>query len=160
MVNMFALGLEEVFQPTEHLLLQEGVARLGYADDLQLYGKISILKRRWNVVIATSKDAGLEVQPTKSKFWSPSADIRQSQHLPIHPAVGDFAALVKSSIGGIDLFGGAAATEQDVATFVTTTPTRITAHADKRIDESGFYADRLRLSKSPTLHPTTRIRFG
>ena len=75
MMNMFALGLEEVFQPREHLLLQEGVARLGYSDDLHLYGKISVLKRRWNMEIATLKEAGLEVQPTKLKFWSPSVDI-------------------------------------------------------------------------------------
>ena len=140
---MFALKLEEALQPREHLLLQEGVARLGYADDLHLYGKISVLKRRWNVVIATLKEAGLEVQPTKSKFQSPSADIRQSQHLPVHPAVGEFSTLVKRSFEGIDL-GGAAATEQYVATFVTTAPTRINAHAEKRIDKSGFYADRLR----------------
>ena len=46
MMNMFALGPEEVFQPREHLLLQQGVARLGYADDLHLYGKISVLKKR------------------------------------------------------------------------------------------------------------------
>jgi hypothetical protein len=77
MMNMFALGLEEVFQPWEHLLLQECVARLGYADDLHFFGKILVLKRRWNVVIATLKEAGLEVQPTKSKFWSASANIRQ-----------------------------------------------------------------------------------
>ena len=43
MVNMFALGLEETFQPREHLLLQEGIARLGYADVLHLYGTISVL---------------------------------------------------------------------------------------------------------------------
>ena len=81
MMNMFALGLKEVFQPREYLLLQEGVARLGYADDLHLFGQISVLKRQWSMVIATLKTAGLEVQPTKSKFWSPSADMRQSHQL-------------------------------------------------------------------------------
>ena len=65
---MFALGLEEVFQPREHLLLQQGVARLSYADDLHIYGKTSVLKKRWNMVIGTLKVPGLEAQPTKSKF--------------------------------------------------------------------------------------------
>ena len=87
-------------------------------------------------------EGSVEVQPTKLKFRSSSADIRQSQNLPVHPAVDEFAALVKRSIGGIDLLGGAAATEQDVATFVTKAPTEITAHAEKRINKSGFYADR------------------
>ena len=42
------------------------------------------------------------------------------------------------------MLGGAAATEHDVATFVTTAPIWITAHAEKIIDRSGFYASRLR----------------
>ena len=64
------------------------------------------------------------------KFCSPSADMRQSNSLPVHPAVGEFAALAKRSLGGIDLL------EHDVATFVTTATIRMTAHAEKRIDKS------------------------
>ena len=67
-------------------------------------------------MVATLKEARLEVLPTKSKFWSPSADIRESPKLPVRPAVGEFAALVKRIISGIDLLGGAAAIEQKVAT--------------------------------------------
>ena len=96
------MGLEDVSQPREHLLLQQGVARLGYADYLHLFGKMSVLKRGWNMVIITLKEAVLEAQPAKSKLWSPSADVRQSQGLPVHPDVDEFAALVERSIGGID----------------------------------------------------------
>ena len=70
--------------------------------------------------------------------------IRQSYVSPNVYPVGEFAALVKRSIGVIDLLGGAAAAEQDVATFVMATPTRITAHAEKSSDKSGFYVDGLR----------------
>lgn len=159
MMNMFALGLEEVFQPREHVLLQQGVARLTYADDLHLFGKISGLKMRWNLVIGTLKDAGLEVLPTKPKFWSPSADMRQSLSLPVRPAVEDFDSLVKRSIGGLDLLGGAAATEHDVATFVSTAPTRITVHVEKRIKKSGLHADRLRQFQVPqtTSHDSHKL---
>ena len=66
MMNMFALGLEEAFAPREHLLLAQGIARLGYADDLHLFGKVSALSQRWELVVQTLADAGLQVQPTQS----------------------------------------------------------------------------------------------
>ena len=96
------------------------------------------------MVIGTLKHAGLEVQPTKSKLWSRSADMRQSNSLPVHPAVDEFAALVKRSVGGTD----------DVATFVTTAPTRI-------IEANPDFMPIGRANcQSPKLHPTTRIKVG
>ena len=62
-------------------------------------------------------------------------------------------------VGGIDLLGGAAATEHDVATFVTTAPARITAKGEKRIDKSGFYVDNAN-SKLHSPRPTTRTKVG
>jgi hypothetical protein len=61
MMNMFALGLEEAFEPREHLLTDLGIARLGYADDLHLYGKVAALERRWPLIVGTLAAAGLEV---------------------------------------------------------------------------------------------------
>ena len=51
MMNMFALGLEEAFEPREHLLTDLGIARLGYADDLHLYGKVEALERKWPFIV-------------------------------------------------------------------------------------------------------------
>ena len=90
-------------------------------------------------------DAGLQVQPTKSKFWSPTADLREASCRRVHPAVHELAALVKRSKGGLDLLGGAAATEHDVATLVTTDNlTTITVHAEKRLDKTRYFAERVR----------------
>lgn len=143
-VKHVAVGLEEAFETREHLLLELGIARLGYGDDLRLYGKVSALSRRWSMVIGALASAGRAVQPAKSKFLSPTADIRQSLFHPVRSAVEKLASHDKRNIGGLDLLGGAAATELDVSTFVTTAATTITIHAEKRIDKSGFYAARLR----------------
>ena len=71
-------------------------------------------------------------RPNQS-FDSHPRTFANPKQLPSHPAVEEFTALVKKSVGGIDLLGGAAATEQDVATLVKTAPTRITAHAENAL---------------------------
>ena len=145
MMNMFALGLEETITPREGLFRQRGLARLGYADDLHFYGPVPGLLESWPVIVQAMADAGLEVQPTKSKFWSPTADKRERAQLPIQPEVGQLAALIKRSKNGIDLLGGAAASEHDVSTFVTTQRAQVLRHhTDARKDKATFYASRLR----------------
>ena len=81
MMNMFALGLEEVFQPREHLLLQQCGARLGYAYDLHLFGNISVLKRRWNMVIATLKQDLRSNRPNLSSGRYPRTCVNPKVYL-------------------------------------------------------------------------------
>ena len=65
--------------------------------------------------------------------------------MQVGPAVHEFATVVKRSRGGLGLLGGAAATDHEVATYVTTgTAITITAHAEKRLEKAKYYADRLR----------------
>ena len=145
MMNMFALGLEEAFEPREHLLTDLGIARLGYADDLHLYGKVEALVRKWPFIVGILGSAGLEVQPTKSKFWSPTADKREADAMQVDPTVLTFANTVKRSIGGLDLLGGAAASSHEIAHHVAVgNPITITAHAEKRFEKASHYADRVR----------------
>ena len=73
MMNMFSLGLEEVFEPRIVIWTAECIERLGYADDLHLYGygTTEALCNVWTVLERGMAEAGLTVQPLKSKFWSP-----------------------------------------------------------------------------------------
>ena len=50
-MHMFALGTEEVIQPREFIFSAEGLARLGYADDLHFYGPVAALFRRWPMIV-------------------------------------------------------------------------------------------------------------
>ena len=98
--------------------------------------------------------AGLEVQPTKSKFWSPTADKREADAMQVDPAVTTFAHTVKRSSGGIDLLGGVAATTHEVAHHVTIgAPITITAHANKRLEKASHYADRVRAFEVSQVNP-------
>ena len=62
MINISAIGLEKAFEPREHLLLEQGIARFGYADDLHLDGEVSAFSRRWNMVLGALASAGLALQ--------------------------------------------------------------------------------------------------
>ena len=88
MQNMFALGVEETIAPRKHILSQRAIARLAYADDLHFYGPVRELLRSWPMIVQAMAEAGLEVQPTKSKFWSPTADKRERSKLDRRVAVG------------------------------------------------------------------------
>ena len=82
MMHMFAMGLEEVFGFRRVVTENEGTMRIGYADDLHFCGKTTWLAKRWPMIVAALAEAGLEAQPTKSKFWSPTADLKDSHQLP------------------------------------------------------------------------------
>ena len=62
MMHMFALGTEEVICPRQHIFSNDGLARLGYADDLHYYGRVSALAKGWPVIVGALGQAGLEVQ--------------------------------------------------------------------------------------------------
>ena len=138
--------------------------RIGYADDLHFCGKTTWLAKRWPMIVAALAEAGLEAQPTKSEFWSPSADLKDSHQLPHHPSVDELEKVLPRVKGGIDLLGGAAASHHECSNYVTTNDTAIDMilhHTSKRVVKAAHYVRRLRQFLARQISPfVTHTKVG